>query len=512
MKKTMKKLFVLLLSAIMVMAMGVTAFAAGEATEGKLTINENEGNTYTAYQIMTSTVAGYDAEKNPLYEYTLNANFTDFFGEGSQYTLDAQNQILKGSTIVLGDGIGTNTNMTEASKLANALEQFALAHKITGTDVSSAAGATLAIGYYVIVETESIAGTAVASKPILVDLRGDVIVSPKDSKIPLDKVIVEDSKEVNANNVNIGDVVNYKVTTAIPTYEANVDKTKLSYILSDTFSTGLTYKHDVVIKAGDTTLAKDTDFTITEEEQSFSITLKQDTIYANQGKDIVLTYSAVLNPNAVVSSTVGNPNDITLEYTNNPNQADSKDIIKDKTITYTYGFKIHKVDKNDETKDMSGATFVIKDKGGKIVGNFSYDADGNIVAGENVVIAGNYATVSGLDTGTYTIEEIKAPNGYSVIETPVTVVITDKGETTEGTPNGIAAITVSGGGSATAEVATSTGDGTIDLVVKIVNVTGISLPETGAKAALYTMIGGAVLVILGGLYFGITKLSGRRRK
>lgn len=42
-------------------------------------------------------------------------------------------------------------------------------------------------------------------------------------------------------------------------------------------------------------------------------------------------------------------------YAIHPNKTDSKGTLEDEVKTYTYGFNIHKVDKNDDTKDMAGA-------------------------------------------------------------------------------------------------------------------------------------------------------------
>lgn len=516
MKKMLKKIVAAVISMTMIMAMGVTAFAADEPTQGTLKVEDQEGNVFTAYQVMSSQVAGYDEKGAPLYTYEPTVAFKDFFDQSEDYALDAQHQIILKATgeIVLGDGRNTNTNTTETSRLANALEQYALNHvpALTGDEVQGD-GASLDIGYYVIIETATAEKTGIASKPILVDLKEDVTVTPKDDTIDLEKKIVENNQKVDANNVSVGDTVNYEVTTAIPTYEANVDKTKLSYELTDTFSAGLTYQNDVVVKADDTELTKDVDYTITETEQSFVITLTQDAILNHQGAAITLTYTAILNPNAVVNSTEGNPNDIKLEYTNNPNQEDSKDTLEDETITYTYGFKIHKVDKNNETADMSGAEFEIRDNEGNVVGNFSYDENGNIVAGANVTINVNYAEVSGLDEGTYTITETKAPaGGYSILAGPVTVVIKDQGTIGGSEPNGVAVIEASGAGSAIAEITTNITNGEIDVTVKIVNVKGINLPETGAKTAMYCMIFGMIMIVLGGLFIGTTKFVTRKRK
>lgn len=506
MKNKMKKMVALLAAVVMVLTMNMSVFAANEPTEGNLKVNNND-NTYTAYQVMTSTVSGYDADENPMYTYTVTEAFKGFF-ENGVYSLDSDNQILKDGVVVAGDGLNTNTNTSEASKLAAALSAYARANNITGVELP----ADTSIGYYVIAETKSKSNTGrVASKPILVDLRDDTTITPKDDDIKIDKVIVEDETEKDKNNVSIGDTVSYKVTTSIPTYEANVDKDKLTYVLTDTF-TGLKYNKDVVVTIGGTTMTAGVDYDITtSEDGKFVIELKKDTIFNHQGEEVVLIYSADLTDAAAVDDPNGNPNHIKLEYTNNPNKDDSVDYIEDDTKTYTYGFKLHKVDKNNDTVDMSGAEFEIKNAAGEVIGKFTFGDNGSIEA-EGIVISleGNIATIKGLDAGTYTITETKAPNGYAMLANPIEITIADAGEEAGGDPTGIAQITIDGAAVVEGE-AEENGDGTINLIAKVENIKGISLPETGAKTALYCMIAGGVLVILGGLYISVSKFAQHKK-
>ena len=509
--KTTKKVFALLLSVVMVLTMALTAFAADTEGEAKLTIkNPNDGAVYTAYKVMNATAVGEDNEGNTVYTYTVCDGFADFFEDGAYgYTLNSDNEILKEGEVIASDGF-TNTNASEAAALATALEKYAIAQKIEGTKISESGLATEK-GYYVVAETAT-EGAVVASKPMLVNLTKDVEVTTKKSDIVLEKKIVEGDKELDTNTANIGDEVHYKVTSSIPTYEANVDEKELSYVLTDTF-TNLIYKGNAVIKVGDAVLAKDTDYTIVEKDSEFVLSLKPETILTYQGKDVVLTYSAKLSKDAVVDNAEGNPNHIKLEYTNNPNKEDSKGTLEDEVKTFTFGLKIHKVDKNDDTKDMAGAAFEVKDSDGNVIGTFEYGENGEITNPTGLVITkdGNIATIKGLKDGEYTITETKAPAGYSMLSAPVVVKITDAGKEAGGEANGEGKLSiVNGPGTAVTEVENN--DGIIDLTVKIENSKGISLPETGAKTAMYCLYGGALLIVLGGLYFGIEKLFSRKRQ
>lgn len=509
MKKATKKIMALLLTVVMVLAMGVCVFADGTVN---LKIDNKTNATFTAYKVMNATKSS-DGNGNDVYTYTVNDDFKGFFpytsaDEATKYTLSADNEILLNGKAIASDGLHANVNNTETAALASALAKYAREQNISGQNIDPAKGLDTEIGYYVVAETATAATGAVASKPILVDLRKNTEVTPKKSDVDLEKKIVEDGKELDANTANIGDDVEYVVRSSIPTYEANVDSSKLSYVLTDTF-TNLTYNRNAVLKVGGKVFEEGTDYTINENDNNFVITLNADAILKNQGENIELTYSAKLNENAAVDSEDGNPNHIKLEYTNNPNVDNSKGTLEDEVNTYTFGLKIHKVDKNDDKKDMAGAAFTVKNSNGEVIGTFEYGEDGKITNPTGLVITtdGNYATIKGLKEGEYTIEETKAPAGYSMLSEPVVIKITDAGKEANG--EGKLSI-VSGQG--TAEVNVENKNGIIDLTVKIENSKGISLPETGSKTAMYCLYGGALLIVLGGLYFGIEKVFSRKRQ
>ncbi|MDO4615433.1 MAG: prealbumin-like fold domain-containing protein [Lachnospiraceae bacterium] len=74
---------------------------------------------------------------------------------------------------------------------------------------------------------------------------------------------------------------------------------------------------------------------------------------------------------------------------------------------------------------MAGAKFTIKDKDDVVIGSFEYGANGKITNTKGVItLDGNYATIKGVDEGTYTITEEQAPNGYAVLGSGVEIEIT----------------------------------------------------------------------------------------
>ena len=499
----------------------VVAFVLGMSTAvfaAKVTINDGESShsTYNAYKVMEATSNSTGDGDKVVYTYTVTDEFKAFFENGANgYTLNKDNEICKDGTAITSDG-HVNTNATDAAALASALEKYALEKGISPTTTITAnQEKTLDNGLYVVVEKAE-ANKSVASKPILISMVDkDQTITAKDSKVDLDKEIVENGNDVKKNDVSVGDSITYKVSSNIPTYEANVDKTSLKYTLTDTFSEGLTFTQNslkvTVIdgEGNEKVITNESGVTITKTANSFEVDLSADEIIKYQGYKVRLDYEAVLNENAKINDTAGNPNDIKLVYTNNPNGDNKYDTLNDETKTYSYEFTIHKVDKNNDTKDLAGASFEIKDSSGKVITIVKYDNDGNpTTTGQGNVTTGKDGTVkvSGLDEGTYTITETKAPDGYSLIGTDIKLTITADKDSS-GLPTGKATYEIQGGDNDKAKIETDD-QGNITSTVQISDTRGVSMPETGRKAAMYCMIAGAIIIILG----GIVLLSPNRKK
>lgn len=544
MKRSKKSVVTIILAVMMIAAMAVSAFAAA-GTKIAITNNDVSNNTYSIYKVMSAKEAGQNGN-DKVYAYKVTDEFKDFFGDTNYggYKLNDENAILKSDgTLIPTDGRyvsddtkGANNNSSAVANLAAALAKYARDKKLTpiATTSDEKAVDVGGVGYYLVAQTAT--GKAddkeVASKPVLVDLtNGDANILAKNDTTDLEKVIVENGNEVKANNVNIGDTVNFKITTKIPTYEAGlnerIDEASLVFELKDTFCEGLTYNESSLEIAG---FEKDTDYTASYAKGVLTISFTKASILANQGKSVVATYSAVLNDKAKVESTDGNENDVELKYTNNPDQKDDFKTLTDETKTYTYGFKIHKVDKAAPSKNLGNAEFVLENSDEKYAvceeNNGTYTLtgwtdkkdDATRIVSKGADTFAELAEVKGLDAGTYYLEETKAPDEFTVLEGKVQVTITDKGESTENKPNGIAELSAGGAGNAKPDASTEdalvkdkdgkvTGavevsdDGTIDLAVYVENAKGISLPETGATSALVCMIGGALIVLIGLLYY-----------
>lgn len=232
------------------------------------------------------------------------------------------------------------------------------------------------------------------------------------------------------NTATVGDTVKYQLSATVPEYPVNATNT--TFYMRDELSEGLTLKStadDIVVKginaAGqETTLTLGTDYTVTIDGQKLYIDYKYDQIkgYASVTAD----YEAVLNEHAKTGATTGNPNTYDLIWSNNPYNGGTSENHPEgpgygkgekKQIVYTYALKIHKYEKGNESENLAGATFEIKDTAGNVVATVTTDSNG-------------FAAVSGLEKGTYTLHETAAPAGYKLMTQDQTVTI-DQSNATE---------------------------------------------------------------------------------
>ena len=377
--KRVRSILALALALVLVLAMSTAAFAAPETysitvknTNSAISIN---GNTYRAYKILDAT---YDKEEHV--SYTVSTEFANF-----TYTVGGNNY--QGEALIAY--LGTLTDDSDAlDAFAKAALTYATTNSIQPAGTATAEGETATIsvpapGYYLVSGTATAPDNqTVTAACSLTTAKPNAEVNVKADAPSVDKKIVDDGRDVDANDASIGDSVNYKITSKVPNMKGY---TKYFFVMEDTLSKGLTYNEDMVITIGDKTLVKDEDYTLTVTKNDDGTT-SLEIVFKNfiQYKDktdaaITVIYSATLNQDANLDPVAGNPNKVKLIYSNNPNQEGTgtedkpgpDDLVGEtpeaETKTYVTGLKLTKVDGKDPSKTLTGAKFEIKGTGMKVV-------------------------------------------------------------------------------------------------------------------------------------------------
>lgn len=508
--KQAKKIASILLALVMVFALAIPAFAATVTVPSDEILKDH---TFTAYQVFSgreeggilSDVQWGSGINSVAFLEALKADTT----YGSYFTncTDAA-AVAK----VLGDN-NTNTD------LANAVAKLAYANK-TGTGTALTSGEnTLADGYYLIVDTTENVGEGGAYNTALLQVVGNINITAKTDAPTVEKKVLEDDKYdrdggygQGYNDVadyNMGDAVSFHLIGSVPDM-SRYDTYK--YIFHDTLSAGLTLNENSIKvyvasdKAG-TDKAEITGWTKAVDGQSFTVSFTdlKTVSGVSQGKCIIVEYTATLNQNAVVGLN-GNPNVVYLEYSNKPDQSGSGDTDntgntpEDKVIVFTYELDTTKVDGQDNAKKLDGAEFklhnadnkwAIVNGDGKVTGWADTEAGGSTLTSD----ANGLFKVIGLDDGTYYLKETKAPTGYNLLSSEITVVITattTNGQTwTDGQASSALTKLV-----VTADDTAGTGDTSTGIAgITVANNKGNTLPETGGIGTTIFYVLGSVLVL-----------------
>ena len=380
--KTLRRSLALLLTLMLLLALGTTAFAAAETysitVKNPNTSISMAGNTYSAYKLFNVTYSDVTATSGN-YAYTVTDEFKDF-----EYTVGEN--AYKGENLInylatLGNDAEALDTFAEAALKYATEKNIAAAGTVTAGE--GAVEATITVptaGYYLV------AGSATApDNQEVVAACSLTTTAPKaevtvKAEVPsVEKKIVEaDNTLVSANTAAIGDTVKFQLSSKVPNMKGYE---KYFFIMNDTLSEGLTYNGDdtMTVKVGDTVLDKDTDYAVEVDGQNITIVFKNFIRYKDQiGAAVTVTYSATLNEKANLSASEGNPNTVTLTYSNNPNvQGDGVDkpgegdvtgtTPQSLTKTYVTGIKINKVDGRDNAKVLAGAKFSISGTALKVV-------------------------------------------------------------------------------------------------------------------------------------------------
>lgn len=494
--KRIKKLAAAMLTAIMMMTMTVTAFAA-EPT-GTLTVNVKGGQTLAnqtvnVYKLFDMTVSDGN------YGYKVNTQYTKILDSVLNIT-DEKNKTDQGYY----DAVYEATKDGKTQEFANKFTSELLKHKplisatktnsfgVDSTETSTTFDG-LAYGYYLVSQT----GTKAIQSSL-------VALTEPTASVNLKSEAPKIEKKADKATVFVGETVTYTVTGQVPD---TTGYDNYIYKIHDTLTSGLDFvtneagnKVKVTVKINGQVVSDVTDADFFDETgivnkstRTMVLDLSEKVRAATTGQTIEVTYQAKVNKDAVVET----KNSATLEYSNNPGTNETGTAKPSEVVTPTYPLDINKINAKDkkmlagahftlygstseETIDRTKAIKVTKDGEGK----YTYASDQNVTENtttDMVTVAdkidgkGNLH-INGLAAGTYYLEETKAPDGFNKLANPIKVTIAKTSDT---------------------EWTISKNDTKEDdKIIDIENSTGSLLPSTGGTGVI-VFAGVAILLVFG---------------
>lgn len=309
----------------------------------------------------------------------------------------------------------------------------------------------------------------------------------------VDKQVSNNGNNYQDNTTaQVGDTVTFKLTAKVPDM---TDYTTYKFIFHDTLSNGLAYDAGTVkVTIGGTEVTKEGNYTVAEpsgENKDLKIEFAdlKTVAGATAGLDIIVTYTAKITKDAVTTNPATNK--VYLEYSNDPSGNGTGTSNPDESKVYTYDIKIDKFYKeNGAEKPLANATFKLTSDvdGNNVVklvtetdaNTYHVQGDGETGADTVTTDATGKITIKGLKAGTYYLHETIAPTGYNKLKKPIKI-----------------EITVTGEAYTTPTYKVDEADQNTSNIIKVENVKGTMLPETGSFGTIGLTILGVAVVLLG---------------
>lgn len=466
-----KRILSVIMAMVMVLAMSVPTFAAGENATITLKCFD-KANKVEYMQIIQK-----DETKTSGWAFTNGAGkcFTEAFELTDSE--DAQQQVIWGlikyndNSVKLPTGV-TAVTATAAkidlalSKVA-ALTGFTVAKNKESIEVNAA-------GVYAIKaeETGFTYKTATAyvgfgePYPTLTGAE----VTAKKSPTSVDKIVADDD-----HVVAIGDIVTYTIEAYVPFIDAaNTDNRTFTITDkitgADYYLAGPNSVNNVTMVGKDGLVGT---IVVNEDGKGFTIDLSElvaDTSNPNAGKKIIVTYTAKVKELTVENTAGSHTTDATYGGNNVP------------VKLFTGEITLLKYGDSDEANVLKDAEFeVSKDEAATPLkfklqenGNYRYAPDAEDASTVVKTNAEGKIVVEGLNVGTYHFKETKAPEGYSINTDGKDITLTQTGVAT-------AIVKASG---------------------KLNDTKLNALPSTGGIGTTIFTIGGcAIMIVAAGLFF-----------
>lgn len=549
--KHFKRAAAMLLAVVLSLCLAVTAFADNTVqSTGNLTVTGSglynpgdgagKGKNVTAIRMFTARVTGNatadPAQKNEFDSYVLEEKWEAFFKQDEVFTAmksagattvstanDLDSAALSDAAVAYINTLLSETTTTQGTTLVDFAHKaqkwvrsdehkddftenvkFTAPATLVSGDTDKTKGtatfSNLTAGYYLVFpEGGSTGDNSRGTDAILVNVpkNGGVTEQTIKSTFPtVDKQVSNNKTDYKDNTTaQVGDTVTFKLTAKVPDM---TDYTTYKFVFHDTLSNGLAYDAGTVkVTIGDTEVTKEGNYTVTEptgESKELTVTFADLTKVtdATAGKDIVVTYTAKITKDAVTTKPATNK--AYLEYSNDPSGKGTGTSNPDESKVYTYDikiFKFYKGEGNAETA-LANATFkltsseeststaieLVKEEGTDLVYHVKGDNETGAVSDVTTGADGKI-TIKGLKAGTYYLHETIAPTGYNKLKKPIKI-----------------EIIVTGEAYTTPSYKVNDNDNA-DNTIKVENVKGVMLPETGSIGTIGLTALGVAVVLLG---------------
>ncbi len=396
--KNCKKILALVLAFALVLAIGITAYAAATTGPASITVQ------------LPTTPEGYTADNEYKIYRIFDATLTPD-GTGISYTLvDGKTTPPAGFTV---DGAGNvhYAGPDGATDLSDADMEAIKAYVADMTPVAvvnTHAGDTeftvtdLPYGYYYITTTTGTCITVDSTIP-------NAIVNDKNELPPVDKQITGASS-VDDNGkqalAQVGTVVEFTATIVTKAGAEN-------YEFHDTMTAGLAYNGDLKVYVAGAEVASGASTYTVGANQGETLSVKFDNTYIAglpENTEIKFVYTATVTSDALTRDPAKNT--CYLSYGHNP--GDNRTPIQE---TKVYNAKISVIKQDEKAEPLAGAGFVLKNADGayyKIENNVvTWVTDINQATERFSDAQGNVEAFGGLANGTYTLVEKTVPAGYN---------------------------------------------------------------------------------------------------
>ena len=513
-RKTMKKAGAAVLTMAMILSMGAMGLSVNAAAGDAKTVQIKNPSATTVTGAKFYKVASQSATTG---EWSWEGNFTN----------NQKFETLK------------KVSAEDLNALANSLKaRAAAAQEVSATKQDGYTGGVqyqlniTGKGYYLVVPT--VADNSVAVQPSLVEIdsTGDAYttLNTKANPLPLNKYIAattngetdrNDGKSKTSTGI-LNSKVTYSIESVLPEYDVSADPAKIQpYILTDDPSDGIAIDVSTVkVSVDGTDVTSNAKIAVARKDDGFTVTVAGDFIKpaatasaANyEGKNIVVTFDATIDADAVYgadsvtdadlhNSLTGNPNTVKLTWGNNyvtgayaypsdhtptpdePEVPTTPQVEKKDSVT-TYIGKVTLKKQNGEKAALANAKFTLT---GTNYNEKSFTTNGN-----------GQIDFGYLPAGDYTLVETQAPSGYKTIGQSYTFSVATREAGSNNSQFSTYEVTA-GNVAGVVEVALTNEGAVAELTVT--DPPADTLPATGGIGTYVFTFGGAAIVLMAGVLF-----------